>query len=85
MTWGRETVPRTKISLFWKIKNKEKTMKRWSAVVRGCHTTVRLEVEAADREKAKEKAKQKVYEILEELHLACPVPMTIEVESANVQ
>ena len=60
-------------------------MKRWSAVVKGYHATVKLEVEAADREKAKEKARQKVYEILEELHLACPVPMTIEVEPANVQ
>jgi len=64
---GRETVPKIKISLF---EEKEKTMKRWSAVVKNRHTTIKFEVEAVSKNEAKKKAKEELFKILEELHLA---------------
>lgn len=45
-------------------------MKQWSAVVKGPHTTIKFEVEAVSKNEAKKKAKEKLFKILEELHLA---------------
>ena len=45
-------------------------MKRWSAVVKSRHTTIKFEVEAVSTNEAKKKAKEELFKILEELHLA---------------
>lgn len=45
-------------------------MKQWSAVVKGPHTTIKFEVEAVSKNEAKKKAKEELFKILEELHLA---------------
>jgi len=45
-------------------------MKRWSTVVKSHHTTIKFEVEAVSKNEAKKKAKEELFKILEELHLA---------------
>ena len=45
-------------------------MKRWSAFVKSRHTTIKFEVEALSKNEAKKKAKEELFKILEELHLA---------------